>query len=104
MYALSERLGIDPLYHWTGYTPDKHPKLVLARKPLEDLEVEIIRVERPPFENRYRKTWIRRETKLSNVHRSYEQLRVCMSSQGTRSLIEPEDASRPDLTKFMRMW
>ncbi|MFN2456327.1 MAG: hypothetical protein ABR577_19185, partial [Pyrinomonadaceae bacterium] len=22
-YTLSERLGIDPLYHWTGYTPDK---------------------------------------------------------------------------------
>ncbi|MCA1574676.1 MAG: glycosyl hydrolase 115 family protein, partial [Acidobacteria bacterium] len=30
-YTLSERLGIDPLYHWTGYTPDKRPKLVLKK-------------------------------------------------------------------------
>lgn len=28
-YTLSERLGIDPLYLWTGYTPDKRPTLVL---------------------------------------------------------------------------
>ena len=27
IYALSERLGIDPLYHWTGYTPEKHNPL-----------------------------------------------------------------------------
>ncbi|MCA1628252.1 MAG: glycosyl hydrolase 115 family protein, partial [Acidobacteria bacterium] len=30
-YALSERLGIDPLYLWTGYTPEKHSKLVLKK-------------------------------------------------------------------------
>lgn len=30
-YTLSERLGIDPLYLWTGYTPEKHPKLVLKK-------------------------------------------------------------------------
>ncbi len=75
-----------------------------ARKPLEDLEVEILRAECPPFENWYRKTWIRRETKPSNTHRSYEQLRVFLSSRGTRSLTEPEGAARPDLTKFTRMW
>jgi hypothetical protein len=28
-YTLSERLGIDPLYLWTGYTPAKQPTLVL---------------------------------------------------------------------------
>ena len=28
-YTLGERLGIDPLYLWTGYTPDKHPTLVM---------------------------------------------------------------------------
>ncbi len=28
-YTLSERLGIDPLYLWTGYTPEKHAALVL---------------------------------------------------------------------------
>ncbi|WOO40571.1 glycosyl hydrolase 115 family protein [Rubellicoccus peritrichatus] len=26
-YTLSKRLGIDPLYHWTGYTPEKHETL-----------------------------------------------------------------------------
>ncbi len=30
-YTLSERLGIDPLYHWTGYTPDKRSRLVLKK-------------------------------------------------------------------------
>ncbi len=75
-----------------------------ARQPLEQLEIEILRAERPPFENWYRKTWIRRETKPSNVHRSYEQLRIFLSSRGTRSLTEPEGAARPDLTRFTRMW
>ncbi len=75
-----------------------------AHPPLEQLELEILRAERPPFENWYRKTWIRRETKPSNVHRSYEQLRVFLSSRGTRSLTEPEGVARPDLTKFTRMW
>lgn len=28
-YTLSERLGIDPLYLWTGYTPGQHKTLVL---------------------------------------------------------------------------
>jgi hypothetical protein len=28
-YTLSERLGIDPLYIWTGYTPEHHDPLVL---------------------------------------------------------------------------
>ncbi len=88
-------------------TPDLRKSWKLceeSRKPLEDLEVEILRAEHPPFENWYRKTWIRRETKPSNVHRSYEQLRVFLSSRGTRSLTEPEGAARPDLTKFTRMW
>ncbi len=30
-YTLSERLGIDPLYIWTGYTPVHHDPLVLKR-------------------------------------------------------------------------
>jgi hypothetical protein len=28
-YTLSERLGIDPLYHWTGCEPARHPTLIL---------------------------------------------------------------------------
>jgi hypothetical protein len=31
VYTLSERLGIDPLYLWTGYKPDKHPTLILQQ-------------------------------------------------------------------------
>lgn len=30
-YTLSERLGIDPLYIWTGYQPEKHATLVLKK-------------------------------------------------------------------------
>jgi hypothetical protein len=30
-YTLSERLGIDPLYLWTGYTAEKHPILALKQ-------------------------------------------------------------------------
>jgi hypothetical protein len=30
-YTLSERLGIDPLYLWTGYEPAKHPTLVVKK-------------------------------------------------------------------------
>lgn len=26
-YTLSERLGVDPLYHWTGYEPERHETL-----------------------------------------------------------------------------
>ncbi|MFK7915227.1 MAG: glycosyl hydrolase 115 family protein [Pseudomonadales bacterium] len=32
-YTLSEHLGIDPLYHWTGYTPAK--QATLALKPIK---------------------------------------------------------------------
>ncbi|MGI9090394.1 MAG: glycosyl hydrolase 115 family protein [Gemmatimonadaceae bacterium] len=71
-----------------------------AMKPLEELEVEILRAERPPFDKWYRKTWIRRETKPSNVHRSYEQLRVFLTSGGRSKLAEPEGAARPDLSRF----
>lgn len=28
-YTLSERLGIDPLYHWTGYEPERHNPLAM---------------------------------------------------------------------------
>jgi len=34
-YTLSERLGIDPLYLWTGYVPDHHDPLVLKSTHFE---------------------------------------------------------------------
>jgi hypothetical protein len=30
-YCLSERLGVDPLYHWTGYVPHRHLPLILKQ-------------------------------------------------------------------------
>jgi hypothetical protein len=32
-YTLAERLGIDPLYHWTGYEPEHHNPLIV--KPID---------------------------------------------------------------------
>jgi sugar diacid utilization regulator len=50
-------------------------KLTLsAFEDLKELETEIQRAERPPFEKWYRKTWIRNEDSPYNVHRSYERL------------------------------
>lgn len=43
-----------------------------AFEDLKTLEDEIRRAERPPFENWYRKTWIRSDDSPYNVHRSYE--------------------------------
>jgi len=34
-YTLSERLGIDPLYLWTGYLPERHDPLVLKATRFE---------------------------------------------------------------------
>jgi glycosyl hydrolase family 115 (putative glucuronidase) len=42
---------------------------------LQALEADIRRAERPPFENWYRKTWIRSDDSPYNVHRSYERTR-----------------------------
>lgn len=49
----------------------------LVRKalfPLEKLESEILRAQRPPFENWYQKTWIRQKYSPLNIHRPYELL------------------------------
>ncbi|MDR0792309.1 MAG: glycosyl hydrolase 115 family protein [Chitinophagaceae bacterium] len=53
-----------------------------AQHPLEKLEVELLRAERPPFENWYRPTWIRPVESKYNVHRSYDELRRFIGSQG----------------------
>ena len=46
-----------------------------AMDELTQLELEIRRAERPPFEGWYRKTWIKSDESPSNVHRSYEHLK-----------------------------
>jgi hypothetical protein len=43
---------------------------------LRALEEEIRRAERPPFEQWYRKTWIRNDESPYNLHRSYEHMRA----------------------------
>lgn len=57
-----------------------------AMKPLERMEIEILRAEHPPFENWYRETWIRRHTSKYNVHRPYQELRAFLSSCGAEGL------------------
>jgi hypothetical protein len=53
-----------------------------AMEPLEKLEVEIARAERPPFEQWYRETWIRRGPTPHNLHRPYRELRLFLSTDG----------------------
>lgn len=60
-----------------------------ALKPLEQLELEIGKAERPPFEKWYRETWIRRKLSPYNVHRSYQQVRAFIGSEGTEKLQGP---------------
>jgi hypothetical protein len=47
-----------------------------ARDELKRLEDDLRRAERPPFEDWYRKTWIRNDNSPSNVHRSYEHVQA----------------------------
>ena len=53
-----------------------------ARAPLEQLEVELIRGEYPPFDRWYHESWIRSAPSQSNPHRPYEQLRAFLASEG----------------------
>ena len=70
-----------------------------AMAALEQLEVEILRAEHPPFEHWYRETWIRRGPKQWNVHRPYEELRLFMSTGGKRfELPDPEPSRRRPAT------
>src|SRR5262249_21516214 len=68
-----------------------------AMPALESREVKTPRAERPPFEKWYRKTWIRRELRPTNVHRPYEELRAFLTSDGRELLQEPSDWRHPDL-------
>lgn len=60
-----------------------------AMIPLEKLEIEILRAERPPFDKWYIPTWIRTPVAPFNVHRSYTQLREFMTNRGTETPIKP---------------
>jgi hypothetical protein len=69
--------------------PDREKAWALceqAMEPLEQLEVEILRAEHPPFEKWYRETWIRHKGTVVNVHESYNVLRVFLASEGRQRL------------------
>ena len=53
-----------------------------ARAQLEELELELEWGEYPPFERWYHETWIRAGLSRVNPHRSYNQVRAFISSEG----------------------
>jgi Glycosyl hydrolase family 115 len=68
-----------------------------AMPPLEELEREIKRAERPPFDTWYNKTWIRtndnsKRSRQINAHRPYLQLQSFLSNQGKK--IDPKTLRR----------
>jgi hypothetical protein len=56
----------------------------LAR--LEQLEIELMRAEYPPFERWYRESWIRSTLSESNPHRPYIQVRAFIANEGRGKL------------------
>jgi hypothetical protein len=53
-----------------------------AREPLQQLEGEFEWAEHPPFERWYGETWIRSRGVRNNPHRSYDLVRVFLTSEG----------------------
>jgi hypothetical protein len=72
-----------------------------AMKPLEQLELEILRAEHPPFEGWYGNTFIRHPHTGLNPHKPYYFLRAFLASDGTRKHELPEGVFRPDLDQFL---
>ncbi len=71
-------------------------------QPLEQLEVEILKGERPPFDKWYRETWIRGPLTPLNVHRSYDLVRAFIASEGKES--KPPKRNGHDNLKQSRIW
>jgi hypothetical protein len=72
-----------------------------AMVPLEQLELEIARAERPPFDGWYDATFIRHQHTGLNPHRPYWALRAFVTSGGTKKVELPPDAMRPNLEEFL---
>ncbi len=60
-----------------------------ALSPLSDLEIEILRAERPPFEQWYRETWARPKGSPFDLHRSYQDVRALLWSLSSEA--EPQE-------------
>lgn len=65
-----------------------------AQASLEQLEIELMRGEYPPFDRWYAQSWIRSAQSANNPHRAYTQLRAFISSEGHGSLGLPAPATR----------
>ncbi len=63
------------------------PLVLQARTPLEQIEVELMRQEYPPFNRWYHETWIRSALSVNNPHRSYNNLRAFIACEGHGSLV-----------------
>jgi hypothetical protein len=61
-----------------------------AAIPLEKLELDILRTERPPFDKWHGATWIKTPMSPFNIHRSYLQIRAFINNNGTESPIQPK--------------
>jgi hypothetical protein len=66
--------------------PHMWPLVFDARAALEQLEVELLREEYPPFDRWYHETWIRSALSPSNPHRPYNQVRAFIASEGRGQL------------------
>lgn len=84
--------------------PDDEKAWALCEKaiePLEQLEIEILRAEHPPFDKWYRNTWIRHEETGLSVRRPYQRLRAFLSSGGRDDQGRPKYYLMPPLPQFL---
>ena len=61
-----------------------------ARVPLEQLEIEFLRAEYPPFDRWYQTSWIRSALSFNNPHRPFVQLRAFIASEGHGKLVRQQ--------------
>ncbi|WP_069661232.1 glycosyl hydrolase 115 family protein [Arcticibacter eurypsychrophilus] len=57
-----------------------------AQRSLEQLEVELLRGEYPPFDRWYHETWLRQPHFVTNPHRPFNQVRAFISNEGIGEL------------------
>jgi hypothetical protein len=57
-----------------------------ARRYLEELEVELMRGEYPPFDRWYHETWLREPLFVTNPHRPFNQVRAFIANEGIGDL------------------
>jgi hypothetical protein len=76
--------------------------IMAAAKPLEKLELAILRAERPPFEKWYRETFIKTDYSPLNLHRPYSQVRAFIASEGQLPPAPPVVKQGHDIAEAQR--